>query len=181
MLQAPDRYYFTSLDEFNRVNTDLGADEFIVNDFDVAVDTTTGATATTVSSFTFTFDAPRHLDYYILQVFVPILLITLVSWVTFFLKDYMMRIEIASANLLLFIAFGFSLADNYPRLGYLTFLDAVMAATFIITAAVIVYNVLMRRMEVTGHLERVERIDDIMDWIYPGLYIFGFIALLLLF
>ncbi len=180
-LYPPDRYYFTPAEDFNRISENLGQDEYIVDDFTVETGEATGATQSTVSSFVFRFDAPRHPDYYIFQIFVPVLLIILVSWATFFLKDYVMRIEIASANLLLFIAFGFSLADNYPRLGYLTFLDAVMAVTFVITAAVVVYNVFMRRLELSDKLARVERIDDVMDWVYPVLYFVGFGGLLLFF
>lgn len=180
-LYPEDRYYFTPLEDFNRISENLGQDEFIIEDFEVATGETIGATETTVSSFAFSFSGSRHPDYYIFQIFVPVLLIILVSWVTFFLKDYVMRIEIASANLLLFIALGFSLADNYPRLGYLTFLDAVMAATFVITAGVVVYNVLMRRLELAENLARVERIDAVMDWVYPALYLLGFAGLLVLF
>ncbi|UCC53353.1 MAG: hypothetical protein JSV68_05160, partial [Anaerolineaceae bacterium] len=87
--------------------------------------------------------------------------------VTFFLRDYAMRIEVASANLLVFIAFSFSLADNYPRLGYVTFLDAVMVITFIISALVVVYNVYLRRLEINGQGELANRIDNVFDWIYP--------------
>jgi hypothetical protein len=104
-------------------------------------------------------------------------LIILISWVTFFLKNYTHRIEVASANLLLFIAFSFSLAENYPRLGYLTFLDAVMAIMFIINSLVIIYNVWLRRLEMNEKVEMVERIDDILDWVYPLIYVILLIAL----
>jgi hypothetical protein len=181
MLYPIDRYVLRSLESYNDLNDNLGEDEFIIDGFTTGVSEVKTTTGMTVSSFDFRFSAPRHLDYYIFQIFVPVLLIILVSWVTFFLKDYQMRIEVASANLLLFIAFSFSLSDNYPRLGYLTFLDAVMAATFVITAAVVIYNVLMRRLEATGQLAKVERIDDIMDWVYPVLYIGGFILLYFVF
>ena len=111
----------------------------------------------------------------------PILLIAAVSWVTFFLRDYGRRIEVASANLLVFIAFSFSLADNYPRLGYLTFLDAVMALMFIVNAIVVVYNVWLRRVEMDGEADRAERVDSILDWVYPMSYILGAVILYLVF
>jgi hypothetical protein len=98
-----------------------------------------------------------------------------VSWITFFLKDYARRIEVATGNLLLFIALSFSIAENYPRLGYLTFLDVVMAITFIINALVVMYNVYLRRLEMQGREDFAERIDNYLDWIYP----LSFIALIL--
>ncbi len=124
-----------------------------------------------ISRFTFQYEAPRHLNYYILQIFVPILLIVMISWWTFFLKDYGKRIEVASGNVLLFIAFSFSLTDNYPRLGYMTFMDAIMAMIFIVNALVLIYNIYMRKSEMAGQTDRIEKIDNIMDWLYPILYL----------
>jgi len=133
-----------------------------------------------VSRMTFSFSAPRHMNYYVLQVFLPILLIIMISWFTFFLRDYTRRIEASAANVLLFIAFSWSLADNYPRLGYVTFLDAVMAVTFAVNALVLLYNVIMKRLETKGMSKRVLRIDDILDWAYPLMYfaLIGLVALM---
>jgi uncharacterized sodium:solute symporter family permease YidK len=110
---------------------------------------------------------------------VPILLIMLISWFTFFLGDFSRRIEAAAANILLFIAFSFSLTDNYPRLGYLTFLDAVMAVTFIFNALVLLYNVILKRMENEGRIEQLDPIDRFFDWAYPLIYLglIGVVAL----
>ena len=109
------------------------------------------------------------------------MLILGVLWVTFFLRDYALRIEVASANLLVFIAFSFSLADNYPRLGYITLLDVVMLFTFIISALVIVYNVYLRRLEIAGDGELANSIDNVFDWIYPISIIVFVISLYFLF
>ena len=168
----PEEYYlYSNLEEVSRVSENTGEDEFILEE--LSVDVTRNSTNNgIVSSYVFSFNAPRHLSYYIFRIFIPILLIVLISWVTFFLKNYTHRIEVASANLLLFIAFSFSLADNYPRLGYLTFLDAVMAIMFIINALVIVYNVWLRRLEMNDKVDMLERLDDILDWVYPLIYLF---------
>ena len=123
----------------------------------------------------------RNLNYYLLQIFVPILLIAAVSWITFFLRDYGRRIEVASANLLLFIAFSFTLSDNYPRLGYATLLDAVMVIMFVVNALVVVYNVWLRRLEMRGQGELAERIDNYLDWFYPLSYVVAAVALYLVF
>jgi uncharacterized sodium:solute symporter family permease YidK len=114
-------------------------------------------------------------------VFIPILLIILISWFTFFLKDFGRRIEAAAANVLLFIAFSFSLANNYPRLGYITFLDAVMAVTFVVNTLVLLYNVQLKRMESKGEVARVEQIDHFFDWAYPLSYVFLIAGVALLF
>ena len=175
-------YYFTDLEGYSEISPDHGEDEFIIDTFDTTVTSEEASTQATTSRFSFTFGGPRHLNYYFFQIFIPIGLILGVLWVTFFLKDYGLRIEVASANLLIFIAFSFSLADNYPRLGYITLLDTMMVITFIISAMVIVYNVWLRRLEMAGKGELANSIDNVMDWVYPisivvgtlGLYLFFF-------
>ncbi len=164
-------YHFTELEGYTAIDPDHGEDEFIITGFETETTTEEASTQSETSRFTFSYISPRHLDYYMLQIFIPILLIVGVSWVTFFLKDYGRRIEVASGNLLLFIAFSFSLSGNYPHLGYVTFLDAVMATMFVINALVVVYNVWLKRMEMAGNAGKAERIDNVMDWVYPLFYI----------
>jgi hypothetical protein len=171
LLLPEDYYVFSDLEGFSEISTEHGEDEFIITDFDTSVTSVQGSTQAITSRFTFSFEAPRHLDYYILQVFLPIVLIIGVSWVTFFLKDYTRRIEVAAGNLLLFIAFSFSLAEDYPRLGYLTLLDVIMATTFFVNVLVVIYNVWLKRMEMNGQEKQADQIDSYMDWIYPLAYL----------
>jgi len=172
MLLPADTYVVSDLPGFSGINPEHGEDEFVVGDFTTSSEIVEGrVTDNPVSRFSFTFDAPRHLDYYVLQVFVPILLIILISWFTFFLRDYSRRIEASAANTLLFIAFSFSLTDNYPRLGYITFLDAIMAVTFAFNTLVLLYNVYMKRMENEGRLEKFEKVDHFFDWAYPLIFL----------
>jgi len=180
MLLPANNYTVSELPGYSGINPDHGEDEFIISEFDTDISTVAGrVTDIPVSRLSLTFTAPRHQNYYVLQVFVPILLIILISWFTFFLGDYTRRIEASAANILLFIAFSFSLTDNYPRLGYVTFLDAVMAVTFIFNTLVLLYNVYMKRLENQGQLERVAHIDRFLDWTYPFLYL-GLIAIVAL-
>ncbi len=175
------QYTMVELSGYSEIDPAHGEDEFIISEFTATPSTAApNAADNPVSRMTFSFSAPRHLNYYTLQVFLPIILIILISWFTFFLSDYTRRIEAAGANILLFIAFSWSLADNYPRLGYLTFLDAVMTVTFAVNVLVLLYNVVMKRLENQGKDERVQRIDSVLDWAYPLLYIglIGVVALL---
>ncbi len=174
-------FVFTDLPGYTEIAEDHGEDEFIITDWQTEQSTVQASTKNKVSRFTFSFTSPRHLDYYVLQIFMPILLIIVVSYVTFFLRDYGRRIEVASANLLLFIAFSFSLADNYPRLGYVTLLDALMSLIFVINALVVIYNVWLRKMEMAGDAAKSERIDSVLDWAYPLLYLVAMFGLYLWF
>jgi hypothetical protein len=83
-------------------------------------------------------------------------------------------VEATSANLLLFIAFNFTISDDLPRLGYVTYLDALLVCTFVISVLVVIFNVYLKRQEDRGRLYRVERIDKYMIWLYPLVYITSF-------
>jgi hypothetical protein len=182
MLYPQEEYVFIPTEGFNEIDPAHGEDEFILTDFDTQITSEISSTKLPVSRFTFHFSAPRHLDYYIFRIFIPVFLIIAVSYITFFLKDYTRRIEIATGNLLLFIAFSWSLGDNYPRMGYLTFLDAIMAITFLINTLVVVLNVYFKYLEQKDQREKADRLEAPFNYIYPIAYLvsFGIAALVFL-
>jgi Neurotransmitter-gated ion-channel ligand binding domain len=174
MLNPESQYYMVPMDGFSEIDPENGEDEFILTDFDTSVESVISSRSFPTSRFIFHFGAPRHLEYYIFRVFIPVLLIIGISYITFFLKDFTRRIEVATGNVLLFIAFSWSLAEDYPRMGYLTFLDAIMAITFIINTLVVMYNVYLKWLETNDQRERAERIDRVADWVYPISYVVCF-------
>ena len=58
----------------------LGEEEWVVTNFDTKITTQTEGTGYPSSSFSFRFEANRHLNYYIFRIFLPILIIIFVSW-----------------------------------------------------------------------------------------------------
>ena len=181
MLYPEDRYVMAPMEGFSSVDPNHGEDEFIITDFDSSVSSLVSSRAYPTSRYTFHFTAPRYKMYYVFRIFVPILLIITVSYVTFFLKDYSKRIEVATGNLLLFIAFSWSLAEDYPRMGYLTFLDVIMAITFAVNTLVVIYNVYLKWLETHGRVEQADRIDRFADWVYPLGYLVLFGSTILYF
>jgi hypothetical protein len=182
MLYPEEEYVFAPMEGFSEIDSGHGEDEFVLTDFDTQINSVISSTQAPISRFTFHFAAPRHLEYYIFRIFVPILLIISVSYITFFLKDYSRRIEIATGNLLLFIAFSWSLGENYPRMGYLTFVDAIMAITFLINTLVVLLNVYFKYLEQKDQREKADRLEAPFNYIYPLAYLvsFGLAALLFL-
>jgi hypothetical protein len=167
----PEEFYvYSVLEGFSGLGEQLGEEEWVITDFGTSVDTHNGS-----SRFSFGFDAKRHLTFYTFRIIVPVLAIIIVSWFTFFLKDYGKRVDVASANLLLFIAFNFTISGDLPKLGYLTLMDTILFSTFIVTALVIVYNVYLKRMETSGKESFALRIDKYMIWIYPLAYVAAFV------
>jgi len=181
LVYPEDRYVMVPTEGFSEIDPEHGEDEFILTGFDTSVSSVISSRAYPVSRFTFHFNAPRYLMYYLFRIFIPVLLIILISYITFFLKDFTRRIEVATGNVLLFIAFSWSLAEDYPRMGYLTFLDAIMAITFIINTLVVIYNVYLKWLESTERREQAERIDRIADVAYPLSYLLAFGLTILIF
>jgi hypothetical protein len=166
-------YVFREIKGFSEVGTQLGEEQWLVTGHDTRITTETETTDLPTSSFTFRFHATRHLDYYVFRIFLPILIIVFVSWFAFFLRDYAKRIDVAGANLLLFIAFNFTIGNDLPRLGYLTFLDTFLLTAFVITSMVFLLAVYMKRMETDGKEQLTHRIDGYVVWLYPVAYLLG--------
>jgi len=170
----PEEFFvFSDLPNYSELGGQLGEEEWIITDFDTEITTVIASTQRPSSRFSFGFEAERHVSFYMIRVFIPILVILIVSWFTFFLKDYGKRVDVSAGNLLLFIAFNFTISGDLPRLGYLTFLDTVLITTFVVTGIVVAFNVILKRLEISGRGELAHRIDRFTIWIYPLAYILG--------
>jgi hypothetical protein len=168
----PEEFFvYSDLEGFSEVGEQLGEEEWIVTNFDTAITTELASTQRLTSRFSFGFEAERHVSFYITRLFIPILVILIVSWFTFFLKDYGKRVDVSAGNLLLFIAFNFTISNDLPRLGYLTFMDVVLISTFVVTGLVVIFNVILKRLEIAGKIELAQRIDRYTIWIYPLVYV----------
>ena len=157
--------------EFSRLGDQLGEEEWVFDGGTVEVTSQVNLFDSSASRIIFSFNAHRHVWFYILRIIIPLLIIVVVSWATFFLRDFSKRVDISSGNLLVFVAFNFTISNDLPRLGYLTFMDTVMAAAFIITGLTVVWNVFLRRLELVGKEHSARVVDSYTLWIYPGAFI----------
>ncbi len=174
-------FIFEVKDGYSGVGKKLGEEEWVVTKFDTSVGSTRELYGRFNSKFMLDFWAVRHLNYYIFRIFLPLLIILMVSWVIFFLKDYAKRVDVAGGNLLLFIAFNFVISQDMPRLGYLTFLDLILISTFLVTALVLVIAVALKRLVADGKGDLVLRIDKYIIIFYPLAYILALLVVFLIF
>jgi hypothetical protein len=59
-------------------------------------------------------------------------------------------------------------------MGYLTFVDAIMAITFLINTLVVALNVYYKWLENKDQREKADRLEAPMDYIYPLAYLISF-------
>jgi hypothetical protein len=180
-LNPEEDYRFTTLSERTGIGRQLGEEEWFITKHDTDVSSVLTTDDVSVSRFSFRFLCQRHLSYYIFRILLPLVLIITISWVTFFLKDYAKRVDISGANLLVFIAFNFTIASDLPRLGYLTLLDTMLIVAFAVTTLTVICNVVLKRLDTQGRTELTEKIDSSIIFGYPIFYLIGFFFLIAIF
>ena len=171
---------FKDLEGYSQMGETLGEEEWILDNARTEITAHTELLNES-SRFIFAFHGDRHLNYYLVRILLPTIIIILVSWFTFFLKDYGKRIDLANGNLLLFIAFNFTIGNDLPRLGYLTLMDTFLISTFIITGLVALANVVLKKMERHGKTDIINRIDTFGVWGYPIFYLGAGVLMFLIF
>ena len=163
--------------DFTEVGTQLGEEEWYITDYEVEVIDQPSSTGNETSNFIFRFFAQRHLSFYIYRIFIPLVLIIVVAWITFFLEDYGKRVDATTANLLLFIAFNFTIAGELPRLGYLTYMDVLLVGAFAISVFIVAFNVYLKRQEKHERQTWAQKVDKYMIWLYPLGYLLAFLVI----
>jgi hypothetical protein len=159
---------FTALEDQSGLGPLLGEEEWVLRNARMLVSSAKGLTGQTSAKAALQFTGHRHIQYYATRIFLPMLILVAVSWAAFFLEEYRKRAEIAGANLLVFVAFNWAISDDLPRLGYLTFLDFILQWMFVVTGLIIVFNVWLTRLQVSGRETLAAKLDGyVMRWIYP--------------
>jgi len=167
-----DIFSFTEIENPAKpLGDELGEEEWVVTKHFSTIEEIPFDQNLKKSRFTRTIEVRRHLNFYIFRIFLPLFLIISISWVIFFLKDYGRQLEVASGNLLVFVAFNFAISDDLPRLGYLTLLDRIINTSFGCTALVVLISVYQKRLEAKGHMERAHRIDTMVLTFYPLIFL----------
>lgn len=114
-------------------------------------------------------EATRIVQYYVIQVLIPLIAIVLMGWTVFWIAPSVIptRVGVVVTTMLTLFAYRFMVADHVPRLSYLTRFDY-----FILGATVIVMLGLLT-MAGTAYLwgreqeDAVRRIDRIGRALYP--------------
>lgn len=122
-----------------------------------------------ISELRFEIKVVRRYQFYLWKVFLPLLLMVLLSWTVFWMEtfDLQNQIQVAVITLLTVIAFGLAISSNLPRVPYLTFCDA-----FFLTCYIFVFIAILELMtvHVTHRIRGKDlglRIRRVSRWLVP--------------
>jgi hypothetical protein len=119
-----------------------------------------------ISEARFEISVTRKSSFYLWKVFLPLLLMVVLSWSVFFVeeRDLTTQVTIAVTTILTVIAFAFAISATMPRLPYLTYIDAFFLQcyvfVFVAMAEVMLVHITHRsdrRRDLGVRLRRVSR------------------------
>jgi hypothetical protein len=127
----------------------------------------------------FQITATRRSGFYLWKIFLPLIMITLIPVVVFWIdvKEFDWILKIPMTMLLSMIAFQFTVLRDLPRIGYVTFLDAVFLASFIFCFLGIFEITLVFLLQKYGRRPLAVSLHTAGKWAYPLAY-FGVLSVL---
>jgi Neurotransmitter-gated ion-channel ligand binding domain len=117
----------------------------------------------------FQLTATRRSAFYVWKIFLPLIMITLIPVVAFWIdvKEFDWILKIPMTMLLSMVAFQFTITRDLPRIGYVTFLDAVFLASFVFCFLGVFEITLVYLLQKHGRRSLAVRLHSAGKWAYP--------------
>jgi len=135
--------------------------------------------ATPFSRFVLEIDVAREWGFYLWKIMLPLVIIVSLSWSIFWMTEERVagRSRITATGVLTIVAYQFVVAEDLPRIAYLTLLDKVMILSFLLLAVTVVQSLIVSRYQ-DDDVPRAERIDRISRVLFPGVYLVLLVAVI---
>ena len=113
----------------------------------------------------------RESTYYLTKIFLPILLILIISWSTFWInpREIESRITVSIVCLLSLIAYNFVVDKDLPRLSYLTLMDITILVSYFFSGIPVIQTVAVGAL-ISKKRRLVESLDKIFRYLTPVAY-----------
>jgi hypothetical protein len=121
----------------------------------------------------------RRSGFYVWKIFLPLLMMTMIPVVVFWIdvKEFDWTLKIPTTMLLSMVAFEFTVTRDLPRIGYLTFLDAVFLAGFAFCFFSVFEITAVYLLQKHGRRQLAVKLHSAGKWAYPSAY-FGVVFIL---
>jgi Neurotransmitter-gated ion-channel ligand binding domain len=127
----------------------------------------------------FQLTATRRSGFYLWKIFLPLIMITLIPMVAFWIdvKEFDWILKIPMTMLLSLVAFQFTVTRDLPRVGYITLLDSVFLASFAFCFLAVFEITMVFLLQKHGRRPLAVRLHSAGKWVYPLAYL-GVISIL---
>ena len=125
------------------------------------------------SAVTFSFEATRHVGYFIGKVIVPLVLIVAMSWVVFWIdpRDSGTQVSVAITAMLALIAYRFAVGQQLPNVEYMTRLDLFILGSSLLVFASLLQVVVTATFANSDRLSQAREIDLWCRWLFPVVFV----------
>lgn len=131
--------------------------------------------------FIYEIDVARSSNYYIWNILLPLLFIVLVSWAVFWSKSFESNTVISFSSLLSAIAFSIVIAEELPKVAYVTYINGFILLIYIFICLSIVQIVIKHCLELEKNREGAIKLDIASRWIFPTTFGISNLLLILMF
>jgi hypothetical protein len=127
----------------------------------------------------FELTVKRRPGFYVWKIFLPLLMMAVIPIFGFWLdvKDIDWALKIPMTMLLSTVALEFTVTRDLPRVGYITFLDAVFLVSFVFFFLSVLEIALAYRLHVAGHRPLALKLHAAAKWGYPIAYVFTLVVM----
>jgi hypothetical protein len=131
------------------------------------------------SSYAFEFTASRNVEYYLLKVILPLVLIVMMSWSVFWTDpaNSSTQFSIAVTSMLTLIAYRYTVDTQLPRLPYMTRLDVFFLVSTLLVFFSLVEVLITTILENNHQKARAKKIDCYCRAIFPVIFAIVSIAI----
>lgn len=123
----------------------------------------------TLSLFVLTIDLYRHSKYYIFKVIIPLMFITMMSWIVFWIspEKFGPQIGLSATSMLTLIAFQFALTAELPKVSYFTLMDKLLFTSTTIVFLSLIISASTAFLVTKGKEILAHKIDYVCRWLFP--------------
>jgi hypothetical protein len=127
---------------------------------------------TALPGFSFSFEAERKSEYFVVKVILPLILIVAMSWIVFWIdpKESGIQISVAITTMLTLIAYRFAVGADLPKVSYLTRLDFFILSATILVFASLIEVVVTSTLAGQEKLELARKLDRWSRWLFPAIF-----------
>jgi len=131
------------------------------------------------SSYAFEFTASRNVQYYILKVILPLVLIVMMSWAGFWIDpvNANSQISVAVTSMLTLIAYRYAVDSQLPRLPYMTRIDLFFLVSTLLVFFSLIEVLVTTILDNNQQTERAKKIDRCCRIIFPAIFTVALIAI----